>query len=197
MSWSLNGAVILVTGMLFLGIVICALTSVVSLTRTSIVAFGSAAGVCVGTAIVLAWVDEVQYPPLTWVLIFLPLGIVGVLLRDGYAAKHVAQQAERASANARPDGSDPLAPGMAVPSAALATPGGRVAAASDAEDRALAANPWAKPDDLARLAVNRPDLRPVIAANPATPAAVVAWLASTGDPAVERALQQRARVVSA
>lgn len=197
MSWSLDGIFIFLTGVLFLAIVIAALTSVVSLTRTSLVAFGAAAGVCLSTSVVLAWVDKDQYPPLTWVLILLPLGIIGVLLRDALAARRDAPQAERTSANARPDDSHPLATGVFVPSAAPSTPGEGAAGLPDVADAALASNPWAGGEELARLAVNRPDLRATIAANPATPAAVVAWLATSSDPAIAQAIGNRGRVLSA
>jgi len=197
MSWSLDGIFIFLTGVLFLGLVVAALTSVVSLTRTSIVAFGAAAGVCVGTSVVLAWVDKDQYPPLTWVLILLPLGVIGVLLRDALAAKRVAAQAERTSANARPDDSHPLAEGLFVPASAPPNPGEGAAGSPDAADLALATNPWASGEDLARLAVNRPELRALVAANPATPAAVVAWLATSANPRVLEAINNRGRVLSA
>lgn len=54
-----------------------------------------------------------------------------------------------------------------------------------------ATNPATAPDVLARLAAARPELRPLVAANPATPRPVVEWLATLGDHGVDAALARR------
>ncbi|WP_324649265.1 hypothetical protein [Georgenia sp. H159] len=54
-----------------------------------------------------------------------------------------------------------------------------------------ATNPATAPDVLARLAAARPELRPLVAANPAAPRPVVEWLATLGDHGVDAALARR------
>lgn len=181
MSWSVDGIAILFAGVLFLVVVTGGLMSIVPLTRTSLVAFGAAGAVCVGTALALAWVDQVRYPPLSWVLILLPLGIIGVLGKDAITARRVTALPERAAAIARPD--DDQHPHTSEES-------------KDARERALAASPHATPEQLSRLVVERPDLRPMLARNPSTPSAVIAWLASLETPEIVAALESRNNLAS-
>lgn len=53
---------------------------------------------------------------------------------------------------------------------------------------AMAADPNAAPETLYELAQTHPNLRPLIAANPATYPGLRGWLAALGDPEVDRAL---------
>jgi len=59
------------------------------------------------------------------------------------------------------------------------------------DDAALAAHPQASAADLARIVTQRPDLRPVVAANPAAHPGLLDWLAALREPAVDAALARR------
>jgi len=59
------------------------------------------------------------------------------------------------------------------------------------DDAALAAHPQASAADLARIVSQRPDLRPVVAANPAAQPGLLDWLAALEDPVVDAALARR------
>ncbi|MPV38892.1 variant leucine-rich repeat-containing protein, partial [Georgenia subflava] len=54
-----------------------------------------------------------------------------------------------------------------------------------------ASNPATAPEDLARIAEHRGDLRALVAGNPGTPPEVLRWLGSLGDVAVDSALRRR------
>ncbi|ROS31538.1 hypothetical protein [Cellulomonas sp. PhB150] len=60
------------------------------------------------------------------------------------------------------------------------------------DDATIAAHPQAPAAALARIVSQRPDLRPVVAANPAAQPALLDWLATLRDPAVDAALAARA-----
>jgi hypothetical protein len=59
------------------------------------------------------------------------------------------------------------------------------------DDATTAAHPQAPATELARIVNTRPDLRAVVAANPAAQPALLEWLASLQDPAVNAALASR------
>lgn len=67
----------------------------------------------------------------------------------------------------------------------------------DVNALALASNPATDPATLQQLAADRPELRPAIAANPATYDALLDWLAGLGDPTVDAALASRYQAPSA
>ena len=193
MDWNVESVSILLTGILFVGIVLAGLSSFVALSRTSYVAFGAAAVVFIGAAFALARVPAEQYPPLTWALPVLPLLIIGVLVRDAAAARRASNQPERATAIARPDGGHPLAALAEAPAFARAEPvrGGEGSA------RERAASTLASPNELARMAINNPELWSVIADNPQTPDSVLQWLAQQGTPEAITALSARRKTSSA
>uniref|UniRef100_UPI0035C9B475 variant leucine-rich repeat-containing protein n=1 Tax=Actinotalea sp. JY-7885 TaxID=2758576 RepID=UPI0035C9B475 len=56
---------------------------------------------------------------------------------------------------------------------------------------AQAADPTTPGQTLADIAAQRPDLRPAVAANPATYPGLLEWLSALGDPAVDAALAAR------
>jgi len=58
-------------------------------------------------------------------------------------------------------------------------------------DHEAASDPATAGVELARIAASRPDLRPALAANPATYPALLEWLAALHDPAVDAALRSR------
>lgn len=55
-----------------------------------------------------------------------------------------------------------------------------------------ASSPVTPPEVLAQIAEHRPELRPLVAANPSTPEPVAQWLGGLGDVAVDAALRRRA-----
>jgi hypothetical protein len=186
MDWTVEALSVLVTGVLFVGIVVAGLFPNVRLDRTSFVAFGTAGAVFIAAAFALARVQAVNYPPAMWVLPILPLLIIGVLCKDAVTARRATGQPERVTAIARPDGERPLAAPAEAP-AALDEParGGEGTALSTAN------SPRATPNELALIAINHPDLRPAVARNPLTPQSVLDWLASQHDPTVDAALRSR------
>ena len=54
-----------------------------------------------------------------------------------------------------------------------------------------AADPGADPETLRQIAFHYPELRPVVAANPAAYQGLLDWLAALGDPKVNAALASR------
>lgn len=193
MDWTVEALSVLVTGMLFVGIVVAGLTPFVTLSPTSFGAFGAAGVVFVGSAFALARVQAVNYPPLMWLLPILPLLVIGVLLKDAVAARRFLPQPERATAIARPDSERPLV-ALAQAPAEIATPRGQ---GDEGSERALASSPYATPNELATMAINNPELRPIIARNPLTPLSVLHWLAQQGEPAAIAALHNRGLAQSA
>ncbi|HWJ83811.1 MAG TPA: hypothetical protein VNR62_00190, partial [Cellulomonas sp.] len=59
------------------------------------------------------------------------------------------------------------------------------------DDATIAAHPQAPATALARIVSQRPDLRAIVAANPAVQPALLEWLAALHDPAVDAALASR------
>lgn len=62
---------------------------------------------------------------------------------------------------------------------------------ASSEEHAAAANPRTDLTELARLAHEHPDLRPVVASNPSAYEGLLEWLGAIGDPAVNAALAAR------
>jgi hypothetical protein len=187
MDWDVESLSILLTGVLFVGIVLAGLTPFVALSPMSFVAFGAAGMVFIGAAFALARVPAVHYPPLMWVLPVLPLLIIGVLGKDAVAARRVSPLPEHATAIARPGGEPaPVALGEA-PTPATTEPG----KGGGEPARLLASSAHVTPNELAHMAINNPELRPVIALNPLTPVSVLQWLAQQGSPEAIGALDAR------
>ena len=186
MDWSAEALAVLATGVLFMGIVVAALTPHVSLSMTSFVAFGAAGVIFIGTAFALARVQAVNYPPVMWVLPVLPLLVIGVLFKDAVSARRAAEQPAHATAIARPDHAPSLTAAEAAP-AGLTEPfrGG------EGTVQALASSLYATPNELAHIAINNPELRPLLARNPMTPRSVLKFLSEQGDPDVLVQLQAR------
>ncbi|WP_084079376.1 hypothetical protein [Demequina sp. NBRC 110057] len=176
MSWSGEEYVLLTTGVLFAGAVAASAHPRVTLTTRSRVTFSVGAAAFMLGAIFLASIETVVYPSLVWLTPLVPLAILAVMLRDAW----VAPPAAPASAVVRRTSLIPVH---------QATPG----SASDRLLRSRAADPTATPAELARIAYAHPDMRATIAANPASPASLLEWLASVGDPAVHSAISTRTR----
>jgi len=186
MDWTFEALCVLVTGLLFVVIVVAGLTPVASLSPASFVAFGVAGVVFIGAAFVLARVQAVNYPPAMWVLPILPLLIIGVLGKDAVTARRATAQPVHATAIARPDVERPLAALVEAPALGLESQQG-----GEGTAREIAGSPYATPNELAHIAINHPDLRPVVALNPMTPPSVLEWLAQQGSPQVLEALRSR------
>ena len=176
MDWTVESLSILLAGVLFAGVVLAGLASIVALSIMSYVAFGAAAVVFIGAAFALARVQAITYPPLMWMLPILPLLVIGVLVKDAVAARPGFDQPVHATAIARPDAERPLAASAEAP----AVPTRGSARGGEGSARSRAASPYASPNELAHLAINHPELHALIARNPLTPESVVQWLAQQG-----------------
>ncbi|MGC4174188.1 hypothetical protein [Demequina sp.] len=188
MYWTSEALCVLVTGALFLAIVVAGLTPVATLNSASFAAFGAAGVVFIGVAFALARVQAVNYPPAMWALPILPLLIIGVLGKDAVAARRASHQPAHETAISRPDGERPLA---ALAVAHESRQGG------EGSPQHLASSPDVTPNELAHIAINHPDLRPAVARNPLTPPSVLTWLAQQDDPGVAKALESRGGTTSA
>ena len=189
MDWSVEALCVLITGLLFVAIVVAGLSPLASLSPASFVAFSAAGVVFIGAAFALARVQAVNYPPLMWLLPILPLLVIGVLLKDAVTARRATAQPERVTAIARPDDEWPLA----APGTASAV---HLQQSRDGEGsaRELVSSLDVTPNQLAHFAINYPELRPAIARNPLTPESVIAWLGQQGDPRVLAAIRERGEV---
>ena len=186
MDWTVEALCVLITGLLFVAIVVAGLTPLASLSPASFVAFSAAAVVFIGAAFALARVQAVNYPPAMWVLPILPLLIIGVLGKDAVAARRASARPERATAIARPDAERPVVALVGTPARS-----GESVQGGDGTARELAGSPDATPNELAHMAINHPELRSVIARNPMTPRSVLEWLAQQGSEEAAAALQGR------
>ena len=95
MDWTVEALSVLVTGVLFASVVTVGLTPFASLNSMSYVIFGVGGAVFIGSALVLARVQAVNYPPLMWLLPILPLLVLGVLGKDAVAARRIHPASER------------------------------------------------------------------------------------------------------
>ena len=186
MNWSGEEYVLLSTGLLFAVIVAGGLHRRVELTRRSQITFSLGAAVFVAAAIVLSGIPAVVYPPFLWLMPLVPLMILVVLVRDVWRTPAKGES-----------GAEDLAPVLAVNRSSVipvsaSTPG----SPSDRMLRMRAADPTASPQELARIAYAHADMRATVAGNPATPANLLEWLASVGDPAVHAAISTRPHVVA-
>ncbi|WP_084075392.1 hypothetical protein [Demequina sp. NBRC 110052] len=181
MHWSAEEIVLVVTGVLFAGIVASSYLPQVELTLTSRLAFAIGAVVFIGAAVTLAGVESASYPPLLWILPLVPLMVIGVLIRDAVVGGTAAAPQSSTAMGAQGEHE------MRVTELLGPAPGDSGVGIG----RALAADPHASPEQLAELAYAQPVLRPLVASNPATPANLLEWLASLGDPDVQRAIGTR------
>ena len=192
MYWSAEEILLAVTGALFFVIVASSFFARVQVAPTSRLTFAIGAVVFVGAAVILARIEEVRYPGLLWLLPLVPMIVIGVLLRDAIAGPK--GRATRAVGRVAPD-RDADAPRRAAffpPTEDLLT----VGEGGDGRVRELASDPEATAQELADIAFTRPHLRAAVARNPATPANVLEWLASQGDPVVQAAIVSRSSAVS-
>jgi hypothetical protein len=190
MYWSAEEFVLAVTGALFLMIVVASFLPRFELSLGSRVSFAIGGTVFVSAAFALAQLEFVRYPPLVWLLPLVPIIIIGVLVRDAIAWQPGATPAPREIPM-------PQHYTEAPRRAAFFPPADQSPAAGEGGDgrvRARAVDPGATAQELAEIAFTKPQLRAAVATNPATPANVLDWLASQGDPVVHAAIAARSFV---
>ena len=204
MDWSAEEFAVAITAFLFLGLVAFSFLPRVELTLRSRATFAIGVALFLGTAALLARIENVQYPPFVWVLPLIPLVIIGLLVRDRRA---LARSPRRNPARAAFDSASTTAVGdVAAPSDAhdympdLAHVRRKSAFPGESDGSALhaarvlrerAANPSASAQELASMAYMNPSLRATIAGNPAAPASLLEWLAGLGDTSVRAAINAR------
>lgn len=178
MHWSAEEFVLVITAFLFLAIVVSSFLPRVELTSTSRATFAIGAAAFVGSAALLAGIEDVQYPLFLWVLPAIPAVILGIVIRD--AISRPTQLA------ASPDST-----GQVRRSSAYVAPDEQAAARAATVLRERAASPHASAQELASIAYAHPEIRATIAGNPATSASLLEWLAAVGDTAVHAAISAR------
>lgn len=176
---------LIITSFLFLGLVAFSFLPRVELALRSRATFAIGVALFLGTAALLVWMENVQYPPLMWLLPLVPLAIVGLLVRDRFMRPK------------RSGGHEPnrglLVQDFVKSRREPAFPGERDSSSLQTARalRAQAANPDASGQELTSLAYLNPSLRPTIAGNPAAPASLLEWLAESGDTSVRAAINAR------
>lgn len=186
MDLSADEFALAITAFLFLGLVAFSFLPRVELTLRSRATFAIGVALFLGTAALLTRIENVQYPPMMWLLPLVPLAIMGLLVRDRLMGPHrssgghetVSSQPEQDFVKVR---REPAFPGE--------RDGSTLQAARILRDRA--ANPAASPQELASMAYLNPSLRATIAGNPAAPASLLEWLAGLGDATVRAAINAR------
>ena len=185
MDLSADEFALAITAFLFLGLVAFSFLPRVELTLRSRATFAIGVALFLGTAALLVWIENVQYPPLMWLLPLVPLAIMGALVRDRLMGPNRSGGHETVGALPEPDfvkaRREPTFPGE--------RDGSTLQAARILRERA--ANPAASPQELASMAYLNPSLRATIAGNPAAPASLLEWLASLGDSSVRAAINAR------
>ena len=178
MHWSAEEFVLVITSALFVVAVASSYLARVELTPAARATFAIGAVTFLGAAVLLARLEEVLFPWILWAMPAVP--VVAFLVARGRAPQPTSAPA-----------------GVPAPvvrrASAFADDPERDAQASTARSvlRARAQDPRASARELAQLACLHAHLRPVIAANPATPAGVLEWLASHRDPAIDVAISSR------
>ncbi|MFW7415451.1 hypothetical protein [Demequina sp. SO4-18] len=181
MYWSAEEFVLVITAFLFLAIVASSFLPRVELTSTSRATFAIGAAACVGSAALLARIEDVHYAPFLWALPAIPIVVIAVLARDAVV------RSVRPSLSAEPVAHVRRAPAFVPPPEQAAVRDGRVHQVL----RERAANRHASPQELASIAYAHPQLRATVAGNPSAPASLLEWLASVGDTAVHAAISAR------
>lgn len=203
MHWTVEEWVLLATGGLFAVVLVLCRATHARLSRASYVVFSLAGVVCVTAALALSTIETVWFPPVLLSLPIVPLVVIAVLIYEAVSR-----------GQATPQHGDPVAHLEPEPQQAAEHAGDRVfiarpavpqrtrgyldsdigvddRPANDAAARARAHNPHTAATELAALAYGYPALRAAVAANPATPATVLEWLAKSGDPVVTAAISAR------
>ncbi|WP_430868137.1 hypothetical protein [Demequina aurantiaca] len=200
MYWTTGEIALLATGILFAVVVLLGRTTRARLSPASYALFASAAVICLVAAALLVNVEYVEYPPLVWLLPVVPAAVIALVLRDAFR-----EEAPAASEPPVEDATPVVTPVIERPRAASLPgipPGPSIVmrptrhpvyewSVDEAAARAHAHNPHTSATELADLAYEYPALRAAVAANPATPSAVLDWLATSGDPVLIAAISSR------
>lgn len=175
MGWGADGSAFAVTGALFLLCGAIVSGPRVRASRTALWTLVAAASAFIVAAFLSRSYGGWTTSPWIWLVALLPLGSMAFCGARVLAERHATSTcvASQRSARRRAD------------SAAEA------AEETTSSPLRRAADPAASPTELADLAYAHPELRTVIASNPATPANVLGWLASSGDDAVADAIAGR------
>lgn len=177
MGWGAEGSAFAVTGALFLLSGAFASSPMVRAGRTALVVIFAAAAVFIGAGFLTRTHGGWLLSPWTWLLPIFPAfltAILGARLFAKWAPRHrIATCVVPSRGDRRKSAS-----------------GG--ASHADASARLeKAADPAASGAELADLAYSHPELRVTIAANPATSANVLGWLASSGGEGIAAAIAAR------
>lgn len=179
MAWLSEEFILAITGVLFGLVAALGFMPRVSLGGRARGAYGLLSVGFLAVAAVLAVIDGVAYPPFLWALPILPIVIGIVIVRDREADT----------------GDHARAPAAGVRFVRNPVHGTAVHDTADPALRCLASNPRTSPAELARIAYAHPEVREVIARNPATPANLLEWLAAVGDEAVVEAIAARPHAI--
>lgn len=178
MGWGADGSAFAITGALFLLCGAIASSSVVRARLSALVSILMAASVFIAAAILSRSHGGWTSSPWIWSFALLPIVLIAFLGARAAAGLQEEHSMSRC-----------LAPQMAAQRmSASASEAADVGAASPS---CRASNPTASGTELADLAYAHPELRVAIAANPATPANVLGWLASSGGDGVADAIARR------
>ena len=178
MHWSAEEFVLVITSTLFLAAVASSFLPRVELTPVTRAAFAIGAAAFMGSAALLARIEDVRFPFILWLVPLVPIAALVIVLRSGRASVSRAP-AEASAAPTVRRASAFAADGDAMTSTAI-----RVL-------RERAASPRSSAHELEQLACRHAHLRPVVAANPATSANVLAWLSTLGDSQIDVAIASR------
>lgn len=180
MDWSAEEFVLAITAFLFLGTVAFSFLPRVELTLRSRAAFAIGAAMFLGTAASLVWIENAQYPVFIWGMPLIPVAIMVKFFRDARTAAQTITISSGASTESVRNAPDlPERQGTSTERTLQAL-------------RDRAADPSASSQELASIAYLNPSIRATVARNPATPACLLAWLASVGDASVHAAISARA-----
>ena len=178
MGWGAEGSAYAVTGALFLLCGAIASGPAVRARRPVIIAILVVAAVFIAAAFLSHTYGGWASTPWAWLAALVPatlLAFLGVRAKVDLSASHSFARC--------------LAPQRSARDRAAMASEEAEAAASARLDKA--SDPNASGTELADLAYAHPELRVVIAANPATPANVLGWLASNGSDEVSGAIATR------
>lgn len=186
MHWSAEEFALGITGLLFLVVVASSFLPRVELTPVMQAAFAIGAAAFIGCAALSARTEGVSHAVVAWMIPAAVLIGLAAVVRDGlrtWRTRHVGARVP-AGLHGRMGPAPSRTPAYGDGSRAAESPASRAL-------RQRAASPRASAQELAQLAYRHPHLRAVVAANPAAPANLLAWLDSHGDPEIRAAIANR------
>ncbi len=178
MHWSAEEFVLVITAFLFLTIVASSFLPRVELTSMSRATFAIGAAAFIGSAALLAGIEDVHFPLFLWAMPAVPAVIMGVMVRDAISRPTQLPASTESVAQVRR-------------SSAYLAPDEQAGSRATAVLRERASSPHATAQELASIAFAHPEIRATIAGNPATSASLLEWLAASGDTTVHAAISAR------